>query len=245
MAIITFDGGQSSTATNSQSTTYIAQKVLQMLGPAAPDTLVASVLQDVIREFYAKGTWRKIVGPYLIVQGRDTIYLNPVDQYSQLQYVLQPYIYPGYDGGNTRQFLRPSPRKIVGSDTGPPSSFWMEHPDKMVLYPVPDRTYGRLLMVDCFLVPIINTPQLPAISTTHHLDALEWGTLARMFSMPKRPWSDKTLAQDYRLQYRREIMRYRDECNRAYGPGDTPFSYPPFAGGFQNGGSQAGARNAF
>lgn len=245
MAIITFDGGQSSTATNSQSATYIQQKVIQQLGPAAPDTLVGSVLQDVIREFYARGTWRKIVGPYLIVAGRDTIYLNPIDQYSQLQYVLQPYVYPGYDGGNTRQFLRPSPRKVVGSDTGAPSSFWMQAPDQMVLYPVPDKTYGRLLYIDAFLVPVLNTAQLPTISTTHHLDALEWGTLARMYMMPKRPWSDKQLAQEYRRMYQREILRYRDEANRAYGPADTPFRFPPFAGGFQNGGSQLGARNTF
>jgi hypothetical protein len=233
MAIITFDGGQSSTATNSQSTTYLAQKVIQQL-PAAPDTLVQSVLQDVLREFYSKSTaWRENVGPYYMVTGQDTIYLNPIDQYTELTNVLYAFIYPGVNGGNSPQRLNPAVRKIFGNDSNIPYSFFMEKPSKMILYPVPDKNYGQqgiLLYVYGILRPVINTPQLPEIAITHHADALMWGTMARLMRMPKRPWFEKDLANMYQKMYVREIVRFRDEANRAYAGVDTPFKFPSFAG---------------
>lgn len=250
MAIVVFDGAQSSTATNSQSTTYIVQKVLQDM-PAAPDTLVASKLQDVIRDFYTNtGAWRVNIGPYNVNIGTPgqnyVVNLNPVDQYSQLQYVLAAWIYPSSPGGgNTRQFLRPSTRLIVGSDQAQPSTYFMQAPDEMVLYPIPDKAYGRVLYVYAIMLPIINTPQLPELAVTHHLDALIWGTQARMFTMKSRPWADAKLAMEFMNMYRREKLRIRDEANRAYTGVDTPIIFPPFAGSAQNGGSQMGVRNSF
>lgn len=245
MAIVTFDGGQSAAATNGQSTTYIVQKILQQM-PAAPDTLVGSMLQDVIREFYTKSAgYRAYAGPYVVNAGIDTYSLNPVDQFTQLQFVLQAFLYPGVNGGNTRQWLRPTTRKIYGTDVDIPSAWWMQTPDTMVLYPVPSGTLtGAILYVYGIMIPTINTPQLPDVSTTHHLDALMWGTMARMFRMKSRPWADTGLAKEYQTMYVKEMRRLRDEANRSFMGTDTPISFPPFAGSFYSG-SQLGVRNSF
>lgn len=249
MAIVIQDGGQSSSATNAQSTTYITQKILQGM-PGAPDTLVQSVLQDVIREWYTKtASYRDVIGPYAMPQGiggqNYVVPLNPVDQYRQIQHVLQAWIYPSSPGGgNTRQFLRPSTRLIVGSDTAQPSTFFMQDPYTMILYPPPNQNYGRVLYVYAILLPVVNTPQLPNLAITHHLDGLMWGTQARLYRMKGKPWADKTLAEEYQRMYRQEMLRIRDEANRAYAGVDTPIFFPPFAGSFYSG-SQLGVRNSF
>jgi len=68
------------------------------------------------------------------------------------------------------------------------------------------------------------------LSYTQHVDALIWGCLARLYMMSKRPWSDKALGMEFEKKYRREILIYRDIANRGYGPADTGFRFPPFAG---------------
>src|SRR5271168_4101398 len=115
--------GQSSAVINGQSLDYISQQVLQQC-PGCPDPLAQSVLQNVIREFYYKSTsWRETIGPYNISlatvnnQPSSTIYLNPVDQYSQCHLVLGAFVYPDTSGGNTPRWLSPSGRPRFGNDT--------------------------------------------------------------------------------------------------------------------------------
>src|SRR5271166_4757430 len=117
MAVVTqTSGGQSSAAINGQSLDYISQQVLQQC-PGCPDALAQSVLQNVIREFYYKSTsWRETIGPYSINRGTAnnqasaTIYLNPIDQYSQCHLVLDAFVYPDTSGGNTARRLGNTPR---------------------------------------------------------------------------------------------------------------------------------------
>lgn len=243
MAILMPDGGQSSSAVNGQNTTFIALKVLQEF-PAAPDTLIESKLSDVLRDFYTNaGAWREVIGPYKLSAGRNTINLNPVDQYSQLQYVSEVWIYPSFQGGNDRQFLRPSTRKLVGTDVSPtPLWYYMPTPDIMEIYPVPTVTLGQVLYVFGMLTPLTNTARLPNMSTTHHLDALMWGTLARMYRMAKKPWTDMTLAAYYEKEYRREKLRWRDVANRQNSNGTPQWRYPSFAGRNNHGTSVWGVR---
>jgi hypothetical protein len=229
MAIIVLDTGQSSSAVSGQSTTYIVDKILTR-SPAIPDPIVNSELQDTIRHFYTMSTgWRDNIGPYNVAAGQPTIQLNPINSYKQLQYVLAAWLYPGPNGANFPQRLRLSPRLIVGPDIGPPTTIFMEKPDRLRLYPVPDKNYGQTLFAYAVLLPTVNTVRLPNISITNHLDALMWGTMARLYRMKGKPWSDATLAAEYSRMYRQEILRVRDEANRAYSGAQGPAMFPAFA----------------
>lgn len=236
MALITLDGGQSETAINGQSTDFFVQKAI-LECPGAPDTVVESKLQDVLRAFYTDtGAWRMILEPYKIIADRDTIQLNPVDQYTELRYVLGAYIYPGAGSSNAKAYLKPSARLLVGTDRAQPCAFFMQEPDVMQLYPMPDQTYGTVLYVYAIVAPLILTPRLPNISVTHHFDAIMNGLLARLHGMTNRPWTDRDAAAKYERAYNRDKLRYRDEANRAYSSADAPFRFPRFA----NNGSQGG-----
>ena len=229
MAQVTLDGGQSSVSLGGQTITYVAQYVAQQVS-GAPDTLIESVLTRVLNDFYTRSTaWRANIGPYPIQLGIDTISLNPVDQNTRLQFVLGAYMFP-FNGANEPLPLYPTVRQFVGGTPAEPSRFWMRTPDEMVLYPTPDMSYGNILYIYAALVPTTLAAQLPDMSYTQHADALIWGCLARLYMMPKRPWSDKQLGMEFEKKYRREILIYRDIANRAYGPADTGFRFPPFAG---------------
>ena len=175
MALVTLDGvGQSASAVNGQSTTYIVTKILTRQ-PAIPDSLVNSELQDVLRHFYQMSTgWRDVIGPYNVPQGQggpnNPIQLNPIDQYRQLKYVLNAWLYPSINGAQFPQQLIGSARLLVGPDIAPPSRWFMVRPDQMQLFPLPDKNYGPVLFVYGVLVPVVNTTQLPDISITDHLD---------------------------------------------------------------------------
>ena len=232
MAIVTQSAAsQSSAALNGQSTSYIAALIAQQCA-GAPDALINTQLQLTLRDFYVTGTaWRKVLGPYSINANVDTIQLNPVDQYSAIVLILDAWFFPIPGGStNAKQRVIWSPRKIVGTDTGPPVYGWMQDLDHMVLYPVPNQSYGNSLYVYAALRPVINSTQLPTMSTEDHLDALVQGTLARLHRIPKRPWTDARLAAEYQKMYTREKLMWRDIANRGYGPGDTPVQFPQFAG---------------
>lgn len=233
MAIVTLDGGQSSIGVAGQSTTYIVSKILTRM-PTAPDALVNSELQDVLRHFYTQSTaWREVVGPYVIGQGQPgqdyTVYLNPVDQYKQVQAVWRVWTFPSLNGAQFPGRIDLIPYKYIGNDLGPPRWAWPQKPDTLILYPSPDKNYGSIFFAFASLLPVVNTPQLPTIAVTHHLDALMWGTMARMYAMKGKPWSDKALAAEYKRDYMRQIMQHRDEANRSYGNINTPFQFPVFA----------------
>lgn len=229
MAIVTQDGGQSSAAVGGQTITYVAQMVAQQCA-GAPDTLIQAHLTRVLNDFYTRSTaWRANVGPYNVVGGINKVYLNPVDQNTRLQFVLGAYFYP-FNNSNDPQELIPTTRAFLGGSPAPPSRYYMQQPDQMILYPVPDQSYGQILYAYAALVPTTLAALLPDMSYTQHADALIWGTLARLYGIPKRPWSDKNLAMEMQKMYRREILMYRDIANRGYGPANTGFRFPPFAG---------------
>jgi hypothetical protein len=231
-------GGQSSAAINGQSLDYISQQVLQQC-PGCPDSLAQSVLQNVIREFYFKSaSWRETIGPYNISLGKPnnqqsaTIYLNPVDQYSQCHLVLDVFVYPDTSGGNNARRLGVTTRPRYGNDVGAPLQYSMVTPDQMVLYPYPDKNYGPILYVYMSLLPVLNIGQLPNISISHHFDGLFYGTLWRLCTMPSKPWTikDKETTGEFRRRFRQEILVARDIAQRGYGPADGRITFPNFSG---------------
>lgn len=228
MATVVLDGGQSSSAIGGQTIDYIVSLVLQEVS-GAPDGLVRSKLQLAMREFYDKSTgWREVVGPYVVSNNMDEIDLNPVDQNSSVQYVHSAYMV-GLETPGQKTPLNVSTRFIQGTDRGDPRAFFMLTPSKIQLYPVPNRSLGRVLYAYCTLIPTAGAIILPDIAFSHHIDALMAGTFFRLYSMPKKPWTSQDLAANYHRLFRREILLARDFANRGYGSADTPFRFPSFA----------------
>lgn len=226
------------TTTSPTTLNYIIQRVVAEI-PGVPDTLASMKAQDAMIDFYRRSTgWRadlEVNAPSGMVSGQSTYALNPVDANTQLLFVLGAYLYPSVAGGQSRKWLYPQTRQVVGPDSDLPTTFFMSAPDQMVLYPVPNQNYGAQgvgLYVYAILMPS-PTGTLPTIATNDHLDGIVFGTLFRLYMMPKRPWSDPALGAQYRRWFLQETMRVRDEANRAYSGADSPLRFPAFARGSQ------------
>lgn len=228
MAVVTLMG-QSSSALNGAIGQFIRQQALMQLS-GAPDTLVDAQILLTLKDFYTFTTaWRETLGPYQINQGRDTVYLNPVDQDKQIQFVHQAWLYP-FMAGNARQWLIPVNQKIFGNDVNPPSTFYMQTPDELVLYPVPNQTFGKVLFIYASMIPTTLAAKLPNIAFTHHIDGLLAGLYMRMYRMPQKPWTDKALAAQYERDYRRQRLTWRTFADQNYGPRGVQTRFPRFAG---------------
>ena len=230
MARVVLDGGQSEIELGGQTLTYIRQQVAIQC-PGAPDTLIDAQLQLVAKEFYTKSTgWRQLIGPYSVTENRDIIQLNPVDANSRVQFVLGAYLLLTQTGGPTPlvPLVRPPSQSSNGSN--PPTSYFMQKPDVMQLYPFPSASRGKVLYIYACMAPTAAATVLPDIAYSHHVDGLIWGVLTRMMNMPKKNWTNKELAATYDRKYRQEIMIARDFANRGYGPSDTGMTFPNFAG---------------
>lgn len=229
MAIVTLDGGQSSAALGGQTIAYIKQMAAQYI-PGAPDTLIGSILTRVLSDFYQRSTaWRVYVTEYPVTGGQQIVQLNPVDQNMMVQWVLDAFMYP-FNGANYPTPLYPVQRQAYGATPAPPTQYYMQSPDVMWLYPIPDKDYGKVLNIYASVTPTNLSAQLPDMSYTHHLDSLLYGVLSRLYLMSKRPWSDKDLGMMYEKKFRQDVMQFRDVANRGYGPADTRMIFPSFAG---------------
>lgn len=238
MPIVTLDGGQSSSAVAGQTATYIRMQALLQL-PGCPDTLADAQLQLVLKDFYTMTTgWRDTLGPYTINANNDTIDLNPVDQNSAIQFVESAFIFPTL-GGNERTWLGKNIRQPVGGDKQLPTTYFMRDPATLVLYPVPDKAYGNVLYVYASLIPTQFTVRLPDMAFTHHLLALIDGLLARLYRMPKKPWTDAATAAIHQRDYNRAKILWRQFAERNYSSADVPTMFPPFAGRGSQGGVKA------
>jgi hypothetical protein len=233
MAVVTQTGGQSSVVINGQSMDFITQQVLQQFG-GLPDAVANNTLQNVLRDFYSKSTgWREVLGPYFIAAGVNTIAFNPVDQYSQVDRVLSAFLYPDTTGAYTPRGLHIRARERFSNIPAAPSGYYVDYPNgNIIIDPVPDQTYGAILMIYASLTPVINASQLPAISINKHFDGLLYGTMYRLAEMPNKPWSvkDRQLVNEWKRTYMRERNLARDFAERGYGPADMARPFPNFAG---------------
>lgn len=192
--------------------------------PGAIEEVVKHEIRSTLREFFEKSiSWRRMEGPYDVKAGRPHYYLNPVDSYTHLVYVLSAYY-----NGNLLAPLRVPP---VRSDTGTPYAFFCPDPQQIQLYPTPDVDATDALTIHIALTPSECTDKLPKIAITHFYDAILDGILYRMYIQPSKPYSNPELALHHQRLYRMGTGKARIVAEQGYMVMSPSVPFPPFANG--------------
>ena len=109
--------------------------------------------------------------------------------------------------------------------SGVPYAAFFPQPLVMELYPIPSGEHNLVVKMPLKLrLPVTHVPQMLA---DQYFDAILYGTLARMHSQAKRPYSDPMLAQGFFASYRRYISLARDEMRKGWANTESSFRYPP------------------
>lgn len=91
--------------------------------------------------------------------------------------------------------------------TGTPTQWYSTGTDTFELWPEPVQTDAATMIVRVALVPSDDLDELPDAMYRRYKDAVEDGTLGRLFSHPAKPYSNPTMAT-YHLTRFREAIGY-------------------------------------
>lgn len=191
--------------------------------PGITRAVAARELVLACREFYERSlSWRVTIGP---VHGRAAMlqyYQSPYDDYSNVVAVLDV----SWKGCPLKRLpRRPTLEDWESTD---PTHYWVvDVPDAVALWPRLNADTDEALHFYVALTPKQSVDHLPRIAATKHYDAILDGFLARVWSHPKKPYSDPAGAAERRLRFVSAIGRYAGEAKQGYA-GAQSWSFPRF-----------------
>jgi hypothetical protein len=227
MALV-YNDTAGNTSANDGLTLNVWIDALQSRLPGATTDLIRSELLAAIREFYFQSNaWREQIGPFRVTSGDDLVWLNPADAYSDVKWVHGCAL--RLEDDNSVIYLTPLSSRPLQVRSDRPTHYHCADPYTIRLWPVPDQDYGNILYVDATLVPLPDATRLPNIAVSHHFEAILEYALARIFSIPNKPWTDRPSGLQYLLSARRRAVQFRDIADRGYTKMSNPQRFPSFA----------------
>lgn len=213
---------------SSYSNSYsLWQSPLEARFAGATPQIVRQELNAAIQEFYFQSrAWREQIGPYTVTAAQANVTLNPVQTHAKVVFVHQAWIEDPDNGVRGLKALTVYP---TDGQTDYPTHYYAADPLLLRLWPTPDATLGTVLYADAALAPLSSTAQLPSVAASHHFEAILEGSLARLFLMPNKPWTDLMQAAVYTRSFRRRCMEFRAISDSGYTRADPPWRFPPFA----------------
>lgn len=198
---------------------------LKDLLPRTPGAVRRVVTRELIlasREFFERSAaWRTTLGPKDMIANKKRYSLSPYDAYSDIIHVLGVEM----DG----MPLRPLTRRPadINRTMDRPTSFWLEEPDTVRLYPTPTTTVEDTLTFYVALIPKESVTKLPRIARTHFYEALLDGALGRLYAHPAKPYSDTQKATYHLNRFRGAIGSYAGAAKNGFTGGQS-WNFPSF-----------------
>lgn len=198
---------------------------LQDLLPRTPGAMRKVVRREFInacREFYEQSfAWRVVTGPKDLRADKKQYYMTPYDPYTDVVGVLGVEL----DGQPLAALVR-RPRYADRTATLP-SSFWLETPDTVRLWPLSTTDKDDSLLFSLALTPKQTVRHLPKFARSHHYDALLDGALGRLYAHPAKPYSNPGAAEYHLKRFQAAIGKYAGLAKKGYGPG-LSWQFPRF-----------------
>jgi len=191
--------------------------------------------RNTVRDFLLRSnSWREVIGVTTRANKKEYL-LDPVDQNSQVNYVLSVY-----KGGLPLRPIGFSPvpdEAFFESESGTTNQYYVKETNTLGLQPTPrsDSDTPKNIQV---LVSLLVRPGIVAVPdylATHFFDGIVSGILYRLMNQPNKPYTSTTLAKANRTTYFSEVNRARDEADRFWTTGPSAWRFPGFASGQRQG----------
>lgn len=190
--------------------------------PGAVRKVVSRELVLAAREFFERSSaWRVVIGPKDLRSVKKRYSLSPYDAYSDVVQVFGVEM----EGCPLGRLVRQPP---LGRSADRPTSFWLETPDTVRLWPTPTVSVDEALTFYVALTPKLTVSHLPRVAQTHFYEALFDGVLGRMYAHPSKPYTDPTLAQYHLKRFRNAIAAYAGQAKQGFIPGAAAWTFPRF-----------------
>lgn len=94
------------------------------------------------------------------------------------------------------------------------SGYWMDPPNSLVLWPTPTAVSNCSASVILDMEPTASA--LPEALYRKWADAISYGALFRLLTIPKKPWTDMPLGKDYEARFRQQIEEAKSQASRSH-----------------------------
>jgi len=176
---------------------------ISLEAPSAPDPLITKYFIESARDFCRRTRyWREDLDPIdFAVDVNEYDLFTPVSGTEIIDVVTAAL------AANSQPLIRGTPRNISYSATvsGDPTSFALPSKNLMRLGPTPSAALTGALNVRVSLQPTQKAVSISDRLMSDYGDKINYGTLSRLLRMPKKPWSNASMAGFYLAEYENSI----------------------------------------
>lgn len=176
---------------------------VQAVVPGLNFSLLQMMLWNTIEDFYIRSTLERRWQSWQMANGIQEVVFNPYDENWLVAWLLD------YTGLNNALVIPPA--TIVDVCSG-----------------AVGLRQGTVLLA---LKPTSFAASLPASLWSTWFEAIKSGTLARLYELPAKPWSNPQIAVEKMREYRAGVSQARSYAQNQYTDGGGRWSFPYFARG--------------
>lgn len=174
------------------------------------------------REFFERSAaWRVVVGPRRLTANKKRYYMSPYDAYADIVHVFSVEL-RGYP-------LRKLTRRPAGvePDASEPTSYFLESPEQVRLWPQAKVTVDDALTFYVALTPKQSVTHLPRVAATHFYDAIFDGAAGRLLGQPAKPYTNPSLATYHMQRFNAAIGKFAGAAKGGFA-GAPSWNFPRF-----------------
>lgn len=190
--------------------------VLPELAGAVAQSMVLHAIRQAARDFCMRSfVWRVDQGPMAVAANANEYDWEPPTNTEAVR-PMQVWLEKRPLVAKTANELSEMYGDFMRKD-GAPQYFVSDRPDKLVIVPKPTGIYTDGLTAKLAIMPSPAATGMETIYATRYRDAIAAGAKARIFRMPRKPWTDKQAASDYQAMFDAAVNTAQLEASRGFG----------------------------
>jgi hypothetical protein len=203
------------TTPTSPNSTYLGQDPglsrlldnVQVEVPAITQSVIQMMAWNAIEQFYMESGWRRDLVYWTLAEGNSRLDFNPFSA----QWLVEDIL----DFQGLHRFMAVPPGVV--NDLDPPTYI---------------RKGSALVSLKPVSFAVVTTAGVAPELWSRWLEAIRFGTLANIYAMPSKPYSNPNLAATYIREFKSRIARARSIADNNFnGAQGGRWSFPRFANG--------------